>query len=144
MEKEAPEKGRVMAPLTALVHNNGCAIDDDNIENNVPYDGPKSKAMSIKSSFTLETLNKNLYKKLGLRDNEVVGRMAYHIPHAVDARKWQLVDVDDDIACIFDMHAISGGFRTMYLYVEAEMGENLVKTPFVGQTINTQSSQASA
>ncbi|MED6149573.1 hypothetical protein PIB30_063791 [Stylosanthes scabra] len=70
--------------------------------------------------------------------------MAYRIPHAVDVGKWQLVDVDDDIACIFDMHAVSGGFRTLYLYVEPEMGENLAHTPFVGRTINTQSSQASA
>ncbi|MED6187323.1 hypothetical protein PIB30_075365 [Stylosanthes scabra] len=83
-----------MAPLTALVHYNGRAIDDDNIEN-VPYDGPKPKAMTIKNSFTLETLKVNLNKKLGLRDNEVVGRMAYCIPHAVDVGKWQLVDADD-------------------------------------------------
>ncbi|MED6163029.1 hypothetical protein PIB30_076141 [Stylosanthes scabra] len=87
--------------------------------------------MSIKRSFTLETLKKNLHRKLGLRDNEVVGRMAYCIPHAVDAGKWH-------------MHAVSGGFRTMYLYVEPEMGENLVHTPFVGRTIKTQSSQTSA
>ncbi|MED6124105.1 hypothetical protein PIB30_055958, partial [Stylosanthes scabra] len=72
-----------MAMLTALVHYNGRAIEDDNIENNVPYDGPKQKAMSIKSSFTLEILKKTLHKKLGLRDNEIVGRMAYRIPHAV-------------------------------------------------------------
>ncbi|MED6168846.1 hypothetical protein PIB30_118202 [Stylosanthes scabra] len=100
--------------------------------------------MTIRTSFTLETLKLNLHKKLGLSDNVVVGRMAYRIPHAVDVGKWQLVDVDDDIACIFDMHTVSGGFRTMYLYVEPEMGENLAHTPFVGRTINTQSSQASA
>ncbi|MED6180350.1 hypothetical protein PIB30_009418 [Stylosanthes scabra] len=104
-----------MAPLTALVHYNGRAIDDDNIENNVPYDGPKPKAMTIKTSFTLETLKLNLHKKHGLSDNVVVGRMAYRIPHVVDVGKWQLVDIDDDIACIFDMHTVSGGFRTMYL-----------------------------
>ncbi|MED6188036.1 hypothetical protein PIB30_082210 [Stylosanthes scabra] len=127
-----------MAPLTALVHYNGREIDD------VPYDGPKPKAMSIKSSFTLETLKKNLHKKLGLRDNKVVGRMAYRIPDAVDAGKWQLVDVDDDIASIFEMHVVFGGFRTMYMYVGPEMGENLVHTPFVGRNINTQSLQASA
>ncbi|MED6169019.1 hypothetical protein PIB30_017385 [Stylosanthes scabra] len=124
-----------MDPLTALVHYNGRAIGDDNIENNVPYDGPKPKAMTIKNSFTLKTLKINLHKKLGLRDNEVVGRMAYRIPHAVDVGKWQLVDVDDDIACIFDMHAVSGGFRTVYLYVEPEMGENLVHTPFEDEEI---------
>ncbi|MED6220043.1 hypothetical protein PIB30_041299 [Stylosanthes scabra] len=45
--------------------------------------------MSIKSSFTLETLKRNLHKKIGLKDNEVVG-MAYRIPHAVYAGKWQL------------------------------------------------------
>ncbi|MED6219111.1 hypothetical protein PIB30_032835 [Stylosanthes scabra] len=132
-----------MAPLTALVHYNDRAIDDDNIENNLPYDGPKPKAMTIKTSFILETLKLNLHKKLRL-DNVVVGRMAYRIPHAVDVGKWQLVDVDDDIARIFDMHAVSGGFRTMYLYVEPKMGENLAHTPFVGRTINTQSSHASA
>ncbi|MED6223588.1 hypothetical protein PIB30_075404 [Stylosanthes scabra] len=70
--------------------------------------------------------------------------MAYRVPHAVHARKWQLVDVDDDIRCLFDMHPASGGFRTMYLYVESEMGENEVETPVVGRTANTQSSQASA
>ncbi|MED6164980.1 hypothetical protein PIB30_095344, partial [Stylosanthes scabra] len=135
---------RIIVPLTALVHYNGREIDDDNIENSVPYDDSKPKAMSIKSSFTFETLKKSLHKKLGLRDNEVVGRMAYRIPHVVDAGKWQLVDVDDNITCIFDMHAVSCGFRTIYLYVESEMGENLVHTPFVGRTINTQSWQASA
>ncbi|MED6213946.1 hypothetical protein PIB30_098340 [Stylosanthes scabra] len=81
--------------------------------------------MSIKSSFTLEMLKKNLHKKLGLMKNEVVGRMAYRIPYAVDVGKWQFVDVDDDIACIFDMHSVFGSFRTMYLYVESEIGENL-------------------
>ncbi|MED6210234.1 hypothetical protein PIB30_062261, partial [Stylosanthes scabra] len=80
--------------------------------------------MTIRTSFTLETLKLNLHKKLGLSDNVVVGRMAYCIPHAVDVGKWQLVDVDDDIAFIFDMHAVSGGFRTMYLYMEPKMGEN--------------------
>ncbi|MED6111324.1 hypothetical protein PIB30_051362 [Stylosanthes scabra] len=40
--------------------------------------------------------------------------------------------------------ACAKGDRTMYLYVEPEMGENLAHTPFVGRTINTQSSQASA
>ncbi|MED6170021.1 hypothetical protein PIB30_026738 [Stylosanthes scabra] len=132
-----------MAPLTALVHYNGHAIENDNIENNLPYDGPKPKAMTIKTSFTLETLKLTLHKKLDLSDNVIVGRMAYRIQHAVDVGKWQLVDVDDNIACIFDMHAVSGGLRTMYLYVEPEMGENLAHTPFFGRTINTQSSQAS-
>ncbi|MED6177868.1 hypothetical protein PIB30_102115 [Stylosanthes scabra] len=102
-----------MALLTALVHYHGCRIEDDNIENNAPYDGPKSKAMSIKSSFTLKILKKNLHKKIGLKDNQVVGRMTYRIPHAVDAEKWQLVDVGDDIACLFDMHSGSDRYRTI-------------------------------
>ncbi|MED6107741.1 hypothetical protein PIB30_017007 [Stylosanthes scabra] len=95
-----------MALLTTLVHCNGRAIDDDNIENNVS--------------------------------------MAYCIPHAVDTGKWQLVDVDDLIAHLFDMHSVSGGFRTMYLYVGIEMSVNLAQTPLAGRTINTQSSRASA
>ncbi|MED6125690.1 hypothetical protein PIB30_071006 [Stylosanthes scabra] len=65
-----------MAPLTALVHYNGRAIDDDNIENNVSYDEPKTKVMTIKTSFTLEMLKLNLHKKLGLSDNAVVVKMA--------------------------------------------------------------------
>ncbi|MED6116626.1 hypothetical protein PIB30_101961 [Stylosanthes scabra] len=137
-------KKKVMAPLIALVHYNGRAIDDDNIENNVPCDGSKPKAMSIKSSFTLEMLKKNIHKKLVLKDNEVVGKMVYRIPHAVEAGKWQLVDVDDGIACLFDMHAVSSGFRTMYLYVETKMGKNFLQTPLAGRTVNIKSSQASA
>ncbi|MED6215793.1 hypothetical protein PIB30_001411 [Stylosanthes scabra] len=70
--------------------------------------------------------------------------MACRIPHAVDSGKWQLVDVDNDIACIFDIHSVSDGFRTMYLYVESEIGNNLAQTPLVGRIVHTQSSQASA
>ncbi|MED6162416.1 hypothetical protein PIB30_070247, partial [Stylosanthes scabra] len=135
---------KVMASLTVLVHYNGRPIEDDSIESNLPYDGPKPKTMSIKRSCTLDMFKKSIQKKIGLKDNEAVGRMAYRIPHALDEHKWQLVDVDDDIECLFDMHAIPKVLRTMYLYVESVLGNNVDETPLGGRTVNTQSSQASA
>ncbi|MED6178797.1 hypothetical protein PIB30_110992, partial [Stylosanthes scabra] len=134
----------VMAPLTVLVHYNERPIEDDSIESNLPYDGPKPKVMSIKRSCTLDMLKKSIQKKIGLKDNEAVGRMAYRISHALDEHKWQLVDVDDDIECLFDRHAIPKGLRTMYLYVVFVLGNNVDETPLGGRTVNTQSSQASA